>query len=310
MTCTLLPSSIDSGVALIDLHTHTDRSDGSTAPGDLVRQACALGLEALAIADHDTLAGYDTAGPVAAEHGLELICAVELSTRPDRPKAAGKRESSVHVLGYWLLSPPTPEFRKWLETQQASRRQRNLDLTAKLNQLGVAIKLEDAEVYGRNQVGRPHIAKVLLDKGYVSNLQEAFDKYLADDARAAVERDEPSLDEGIQRIRDGGGIPSLAHPVRLRRSAAELAELVERLLSVGLRGIEVFHSEHAPSDCRDYAELARRFRLIPTGGSDFHGDNKPAVRLGTGIGGNLSLSYGFLEEMRELAGRDSRAVAR
>jgi len=283
---------------LIDLHTHTDRSDGSTPPHELVRQACAMGLEALAIADHDTLAGYDAASPVAAERGLELICAVELSTRPDRPKVAGKRQSSVHVLGYWLDGPPTAEFRTWLETQQASRRQRNLDLMAKLNGLGVTIRLEDAEVYGRNQVGRPHIAKVLLDKGYVSTLQEAFDVYLADDAQAAVDRDEPSLEEGIQRIRDGGGIPSLAHPVRLRRSAAELAHLVERLLEVGLRGIEVFHSEHATSDCEQYAELARRFGLIPTGGSDFHGDNKPAVRLGTGIDGNLCLPYAFLEQMR------------
>ena len=295
---------------MIDLHTHTDRSDGSTSPGDLVRQGCAIGLEALAIADHDTLAGYDAAGPVAAENGLELVCAIELSTRPDRPKVAGKRESSVHVLGYWLLSPPTAEFRAWLETQQASRRQRNVDLMAKLNQLGVAITLQDAEVYGRNQVGRPHIARVLLDKGYVSTMQEAFDRYLADDAQAAVERDEPALEEGIQRIRDGGGIASLAHPVRLRRSEEELARLVERLLVVGLRGIEVFHSEHARSDCEQYAGLARRFGLIPTGGSDFHGDNKPAVRLGTGIDGNLSLGYGFLEEMRVMAGRGSPAVTR
>jgi predicted metal-dependent phosphoesterase TrpH len=286
---------------LIDLHTHTDRSDGSTAPGDLVQQACAMGLEALAIADHDTLAGYDAACPVAAAQGLELVCAVELSTRPDRPSVNGKRESSVHVLGYWLLSPPTPEFRTWLETQQASRRQRNLDLIAKLKQLGVDICLQEAEVYGRNQVGRPHFAKVLRDKGYVSTLQEAFDRYLADDAQAAVERDEPSLPEGIQRIRDSGGIPSLAHPVRLRRSGDELARLVEQLLEVGLRGIEVFHSEHSPADCEQYAELARRFSLIPTGGSDFHGDNKPAVRLGTGINGNLCLRYDFLEQMRDIA---------
>jgi 3',5'-nucleoside bisphosphate phosphatase len=294
---------------LIDLHTHTDRSDGSTAPDALVRQACAIGLQALAIADHDTLAGYDAASPVAAAHGLELVCAVELSTRPDRPRVAGKRESSVHVLGYWLHSPPTAEFRTWLETQQATRRRRNVDLMAKLNQLGVAITLEDAEVYGRNQVGRPHIAKVLLDKGYVSSMQEAFDRYLADDAQAAVERDEPSLEEGIQRIRDGGGIPSLAHPVRLRRSAAELAQLVERLLTVGLRGIEVFHSEHTPSESEQYAGIARRFGLIQTGGSDFHGENKPAVRLGTGIENNLCLSYAFLLEMREMSERGRQAVS-
>jgi predicted metal-dependent phosphoesterase TrpH len=274
-----------------------------------VRQASAMGLEALAIADHDTLAGYDVAGSFAAEHGLELICAVELSTRPDRPKTAGKRESSVHVLGYWPLSPPTAEFRNWLTTQQASRRQRNVDLMAKLNRLGVEISLADAEVYGRNQVGRPHIARVLLDKGYVSTLQQAFDVYLADDAQAAVERDEPALEEGIQRIHAGGGIPSLAHPVRLRRSAEELAELVERLLAAGLRGIEVFHSEHTSADCEQFAGLARRFGLIPTGGSDFHGDNKPAVRLGTGIDDNLSISYDVLDRMRQMIGQDSHTAS-
>ena len=287
---------------MIDLHTHTDRSDGSTAPEDLVRQAVREGIEALAIADHDTLAGHDAALPVATEQGLELICAVELSTRPAEQKP-GKRERSVHVLGYWLLSPPKPEFRRYLETQQASRRQRNVDLVAKLRQLGVEIALEDAEVYGRNQVGRPHFARVLCDKGYVKNVQEAFDVYLADEAQAAVERDEPTIEEGIRRIKDGGGMACLAHPVRLPQRGAELAKLVERLIETGLEGIEVFHSEHQPADCAEFAEIADRFSLIPTGGSDFHGENKPGVRLGSGIRGNLNLPYSFLNLMREMCHR-------
>ena len=202
-------------MALIDLHTHTDRSDGSTAPDELVREAVVERLGALAISDHDTLAGYDAAVSTAAECGIDLVCAVELSTRPNQQPGSAKRARSVHVLGYWLSSPPTPEFRRYLETQQASRRQRNVDLVAKLQQLGVAIALADAEVYGRNQVGRPHFARVLLDKGYVSNMQQAFDVYLADEAQAAVERDEPALEEGIRRIKDGGGLAALAHPVRL-----------------------------------------------------------------------------------------------
>jgi 3',5'-nucleoside bisphosphate phosphatase len=294
---------------LIDLHTHTDRSDGSTDPGDLVRQAVTEGIEALGIADHDTLAGYDAAVPSATACGLELICAVELSTRPNESTTPGKRERSVHVLGYWLLSPPTPAFRRWLVSQQDSRRQRNLDLVAKLRQLGVAITLQDAEVYGRNQVGRPHFARVLCDKGYVRTMQEAFDVYLADEAKAAVDRDEPGLEEGIRRIVDGGGMASLAHPVRLPQRGPDLAKLVERLTDVGLGGIEVFHSEHAPADCGAYAELARRFDLIPTGGSDFHGENKPGIRLGTGIDSNISLPYSFLENMREsCAARQQRTV--
>lgn len=290
---------------MIDLHTHTDRSDGSTAPDELVRQSASIGLKALAITDHDTMAGYDAALPYAADCGVELICAVELSTRPaalppGEPRTTGKRERSVHVLGYWLMSPPTAEFRCYLETQQASRRKRNVDLVAKLQQLGVSITLEDAEVYGRNQVGRPHFARVLCDKGYVSNMQDAFDVYLADEAKAAVDRDEPTVEEGIRRIKDGGGIASLAHPTRLPQRGPDLERLVQRLMEAGLGGIEVFHSEHSPDDCAEFAAISRRFDLIPTGGTDFHGQNKPQIRLGSGIGGNVNLPYRFLEEMREI----------
>ena len=285
---------------MIDLHTHTDRSDGSTPPADLLRQAAAQGLEALAIADHDTLAGYDAASPIAAECGVELVCAVELSTRPNETRP-GKRERSVHVLGYWPSSEPTAGFRLYLETQQASRRKRNVDLVAKLQQLGVSITLEDAEVYGRNQVGRPHFARVLLDKGYVSNMQQAFDLYLADEAQAAVDRDEPTLDEGIRRIKESGGIASLAHPIRQPQRGADLERLVESLLEAGLEGIEVYHSEHSPADSAEFAGLARRFALIPTGGTDYHGDNKPGILLGSGIDGNVRLPYRFLEEMREMS---------
>jgi predicted metal-dependent phosphoesterase TrpH len=269
-----------------------------------------MGLEALAIADHDTMAGYDIARPVATDRGLDLVCAVELSTRPNEQREEGKRERSVHVLGYWLLAPPSIEFRRYLETQQESRRKRNVDLVAKLRQLGVSIALADAEKYGRNQVGRPHFARVLCDKGYVSSMQEAFDVYLSDEAKAAVDRDEPTLEEGIRRIKAGGGVASLAHPVRLPQRGPELEGLVERLIEEGLEGIEVFHSEHSPAETAEFARIADRFGLIPTGGSDFHGDNKPGIRLGSGIDENLNLPYRFLEEMREMSARKQQIVSR
>jgi len=284
---------------VIDLHTHTDCSDGSTAPGDLVSQAVAARLEALAITDHDTLAGYDAAVPFAAVASLELICAVELSTRPE-PRTPGKREPSVHVLGYWLEEPPTVDFRLWLETQQAGRRKRNVDLVAKLNGLGVKISLGEAEVYGRNQVGRPHFARVLVNKGYARDRQQAFDLYLADDAKAAVERDEPTLEEGITRIVQAGGMASLAHPVRLPQRGPELAELVRSLIDFGLGGIEVIHSEHTAIDCEEFAGIARALNLIPTGGTDFHGDNKPEIQLGSGIRGNVCIDHEFLDQMRDM----------
>ena len=158
---------------MIDLHSHTDQSDGSVPPAQLVHNAAALGLEALGITDHDILTGYDMAVPYAAESGLELICGVELSTRPEQ-QPGEKRPPSVHLLGYFVNTPPTAEFREWLLQHQASRRQRNLDLIAKLNSLGVDITLEEVRALGRNLTGRPHFAKILLKKGYVKTNQEAF----------------------------------------------------------------------------------------------------------------------------------------
>jgi hypothetical protein len=283
---------------MIDLHTHTDRSDGTASPAQLVRDAKELGLEALGITDHDTLDGYDIAAPLAAEAGLELVCGIELSTRPE-PPADGSRPPSVHLLGYFLQAPAAPQFREWIRGHQDSRRERNRKLIAKLNSLGVEITLEEVQALGKHLTGRPHFAKVLLRKGYVKTNQEAFDRYLADNASASVERDEPDLVEGVRRIRDGGGLPSLAHPVRLPvRDRASLEALLRTLMDNGLQAIEVYHSEHGPQDTALYKELAVEFQLIETGGSDFHGDNKPAIRLGTGKDGNLHLNYSLLEKMR------------
>jgi hypothetical protein len=285
---------------MIDLHTHTDQSDGSVPPAQLVRDSIALGLEALAITDHDTLAGYNAAAPVASEAGLELICGIELSTRLEE-SSTGKRAPSVHLLGYFLHQPPSAEFRKWLLRLQESRNRRNIDLIAKLQSLGIEISLEEVQALGRNLTGRPHFAQILLRKRYVTSIQEAFDRYLADDAKAAVEREEPALVEGVRKIREGGGLPSLAHPVRLaRRDPLSLEVLLRELKDAGLQGIEVYHSEHDETDRRLYLTLARQLGLIVTGGSDFHGDHKPAISLGTGKSCNVQLSYAVLRDMREL----------
>src|ERR1019366_423240 len=160
--------------SMIDLHTHTDRSDGTTSPAQLVDDPKAMGLT-----DHDTLEGYDLAAPLAAQAGLELICGIELSTRPD-PPPDGSRPPSVHLLGYFLQEPASPGFRQWIRGHQESRRERNRKLIAKLNSLGVEITLEEVQVLGKHLTGRPHFAKGLLRKGYVKTNQEAFDRYLAD----------------------------------------------------------------------------------------------------------------------------------
>jgi 3',5'-nucleoside bisphosphate phosphatase len=285
---------------MIDLHVHTACSDGSTHPADLIEQAHQLGIEALAIADHDTLGGYDAARHPAERVGLELICAVELSTRHVSHRLPpGTREPSVHVLAYFPVSPPTSAFRAWLQAHQETRRQRNIALVEKLQNLGVNIALSDAAIYGHNQIGRPHFARVLLEKGYVSTLQEAFDVYLAENAKAGVERDQPALEDSIRCICDAGGLASLAHPARLQQTEHELTGLVARLVDLGLRGLEVYHSEHSPAHSAAYRGLARYFDLVQTGGSDYHGSNKPLVHLGTGTNRNLYLSYSLLEQMKE-----------
>ncbi len=288
---------------MIDLHTHTDQSDGTFSPGQLVQAAAAMSLEALAITDHDTLAGYDIASPIAEAAGVELICAIELSTRLDRHPGE-PRSPSIHLLGYFPDQPPGLEFRDWLLRLQQSRRARNVSLVAKLQSLGVDIALEEAQALGRNLTGRPHFARVLVSKGYVRTTQEAFDVYLADDAQAAVEREEPTLLEGIQRLTTGGGLAVLAHPVRLGRPEFNRPEnLAGELVAAGLQGIEAFHSEHSAADTERFLGIARRFSLFVTGGSDFHGDNKPGIQLATGKGGSLCLAYTLVEEMRAAAAR-------
>jgi predicted metal-dependent phosphoesterase TrpH len=285
---------------LIDLHTHTDESDGTVAPARLVEMARSIGLEALGICDHDTLAGYDQAVAPAREAGLELVCGIELSTK--RRRRPEERGQPVHVLGYFLDTPPSAEFRAWLERLQESRRDRNRRLAARLQSLGLDIRLEEVIRMGRSLAGRPHFARLMLEKGYVSTIQQAFERYLGESAQAYVEREEPDLKDGIRRIADAGGLPSLAHPVRLSKRPQILERLVAEMHDLGLRAIEVWHSEHGPCDVELYLALARRHGITVTGGTDFHGDTKPGVALGTGYG-NVAVTREVLDNLRTLSTR-------
>lgn len=284
---------------MIDLHTHTTASDGTYSPGELIRAAVEARLDALAITDHDTFAGYEEARPAAQAAGLELICGIELSTKmpvPGRP-----RGKSVHLLGYFPVKPPSEEFREWIRLLQASRHDRNRRLAVRLRELGLEITIEEVIEVGRSMAGRPHFARVLVEKRYVATLQEAFDKYLDESAEAYVEREEPALAEGIRRIADGGGVPSIAHPIRLgRRSAQQEEDLVRQMSKMGLLAIEAYHSDHAPRDLERYQLLARRYGLAVTGGTDFHGDAKPGLKLGTGRENNVSVPNKVLDRLKQL----------
>jgi 3',5'-nucleoside bisphosphate phosphatase len=271
---------------LIDLHSHTNESDGTCSPAQLVAQAVEIGLEALSITDHDTLSGYDAALPLARERGLELVCGIELSTK--------LHGHSVHLLGYFPHTESIPDFRAWVLEMQESRRERNQRLVARLNELGIDITLAEAESRGRGMTGRPHFAQILVEKGYVANIRQAFDDYLDESAKGYVHRMEPQFAQSVERILQAGGIASLAHPTRVH---VDLADELPRLVEQGLNGLEVFHSDHTPRETELFLSLAKKYRLAITGGSDFHGDVKPEVRLGTGDN-NLAIPKSLLDALR------------
>lgn len=280
---------------MIDLHTHTDESDGTFTPSELIAEAVSLQLEALGITDHDTLAGYDAALPLAQAAGLDLVCGIELSTK--------LRGRSVHLLGYFLEGPPTPEFRDWLHEMQMSRRDRNVRLAEKLRSMGIDVSLEEVEARGKSLAGRPHFAQVMVEKGFVADTRQAFDDYLDESAKAYVDRKEPQFAEGVQRILEGGGLASLPHPIRVPRNGEPFEGLLREMLDAGLRAIEVYHSDHGPDDESFFLRQAERNGMAITGGSDFHGALKPRIRLGTGMDGNLHVPKSVLDKLRNRQAR-------
>ena len=279
---------------MIDLHTHTNESDGTTPPEALVDEALSAGLQALGITDHDTFNGFDQALPRAQGSTLDLVCGIELSTR-----FVADRRLTVHLLGYFPKRDPGELFRDWVLQLQESRRDRNRRLILKLQSLGVDIELAEIERIGRTLTGRPHFARVLVEKGYAASSDEAFRKYLGETAAAYVEREGPDIADAIDKIRTAGGISVLAHPVRLGyRDPITEEACIARMRDSGLQGIEVYHSDHDASDVARYAALAKKYNFAVTGGSDYHGDNKPRISLGSGYNGNVQVPFAVLEALR------------
>ena len=272
---------------MIDLHSHTDASDGTFSPPQLIAEAVRVGVRYLGITDHDTFDGYDAALPLARQAGMELVCGIELST-----KLHGR---SVHLLGYFLSQDEMTDFRGWILEMQAARRDRNIRLIERLQSLGFDITLAEVQARGRGLTARPHFAQVMVEKGYVATIQQAFDDYLKESAKGYVYRQEPTFAEGVAMIRNAGGIASLAHPVRV---VGDLAGVMPELCRDGLNAIEVYHSDHQPANTEMYLTLAKKHGLLATGGSDFHGAAKPGLDLGTGRGGNLKIPDNLFENLR------------
>lgn len=285
-------------MALIDLHTHSTASDGTLSPAELVALAADRGLAALALTDHDTLAGLPEARAAGREHGIEVIPGVELSV------ADGDR--SVHLLGLFLPERPGPlaEALAYLRERRHSRNRRILD---KLRELGIPIEYESVTALAQGAVGRPHIAQVLVSIGAVTSFKEAFTRYLGLYGRAYVPKDKLPFERAVRLIHDEGGLAALAHPYILGLAGPALAATVERYRDAGLDAIEAFYTEHSQAQTLEYLALARRFGLGVTGGSDFHGAAKPDVDIGRGHG-NLKVDISVLDSLRARLAKRAEAA--
>jgi predicted metal-dependent phosphoesterase TrpH len=184
-----------------------------------------------------------------------------------------------------------------LEGHQASRRDRNRRLVHSLQSHGVDITLDEVQAMGGSMTGRPHFARILVQKGYVRNTQEAFDRYLADTAQAYVDRHEPQLAEAVEVIARTGGLPVLAHPIRLVHDHDTFARLLDEMVEMGLAGLETYYSDHDPEATAMYLQFANQRDLAVTGGSDFHGTTKPGILLGFGKNHNLNISRSVFEAL-------------
>ncbi len=276
----------------IDLHIHTTASDGSLTPSQVVRYAREKGLKAIAITDHDTIEGNKEAIEEGMREGIEVIPGVEISV--------DYSPGSMHMLGYFITIEDTALAEK-LSLLQDSRADRNPRIIEKLNDLGLSLTYDEVvQVSGGGQVGRPHMAQVLMEKGYIKSIQEAFDKYLGKGAPAYLDKFRLSAVEAITMITDAGGIPVLAHPFTLYcKSSDELDALVEKLVNHGLQGLEVYYSEHDERKTSSYKLLAKRYNLAITGGSELHRKNMKGIDLGTGRG-KLKIPYTALENLKTI----------
>lgn len=274
---------------LIDLHVHTKASDGTMTPAEVVFHAVGKGLQAIAITDHDTIDGVDQAVRAGRELDLEVVPGVEVSV--------DYNNGEMHILGYFV-DVHSPELQKNLDLLLQYRDERNPRMVEKLRSLGFDITMDEiVEAAAGGVVGRPHFAAVMQKKGYVNSFEQAFDWYLGTGKAAYVKKERLTPKEGIELITAAGGIPVLAHPKYLKVDHNRLHSLVSELKGYGLQGIEVFYTTHSPAETQQYYDLAGANGLLVTGGSDFHGRNKPEIEIGTGQGG-LAVQYGVLEQLK------------
>jgi len=266
-------------ISRIDLHIHSTASDGEYAPAEIVEMACSLGLEVIAITDHDTVGGIDEAMGAAQRSGLEVIPGVEIN--------AESKDQSIHILGYYI-DHRNESLLAELTKLCYSREWRAHRVLEELAALRMPLKWDRLlEIAGGSLIGRPHIAEAMVEQGYVSTIREAFDDYLGRGRPGYVQRPRLAPEEAIELISSAGGVPVLAHPLGV-------LPILPGLLSAGLAGLETYYSGYSVEDSRVIASEARRHGLITTGGSDYHG---PSVTPGIELG-QVSVPAVVMKELR------------
>lgn len=269
-----------------DLHVHTTASDGTLTPEQVVQEAVRVGLAAVAIADHDTVGGVESALAAGRQLGIIVVPAVEINT--------DYADDEIHLLGYYI-DHESPALSAHLERLRAERLERGRRIVQRLNELGRKISMERVmEIAGGGAIGRPHIARAIAEAGYASSIGAAFGKYLVRGAPAYVERHKLTPFQAIEIIHEARGVAVLAHPGNSKHD-----ELIPDLVDGGLQGIEAYHADHSPTQARHYVEIARRYDLIPTGGSDSHGPNM----LKTVAVGRVTVEIAVVHRLKELARR-------
>jgi predicted metal-dependent phosphoesterase TrpH len=274
----------------IDLHTHTDRSDGTFAPAELVGLASQRGLDVVAVTDHDTTAGLEEALAAGLELGLEVVPGVELS--------AEHEGASIHVLCYWM-DAANAALQEELSRLRDERFRRGERMVERLRALGLPIEFERVrEIAMGGNIVRPHIAQAMVEAGLVETEKDAFDRWIGDGKPAHVPKHALDPLDALALIRGAGGLCVLAHPGMWGDESSVPEVLVAAMAGAGMVGLEVDHTDHDPEEREHWRGLADRLRLIPTGGSDCHGTRYDPIRLGTALCDPASFAA-----LRELAQR-------
>lgn len=274
---------------LVDLHVHSTASDGTLTPSEVVALAKQANLSAIALTDHDTIDGISEAIEASHKYDLELIPGIEFST------FYGKRE--IHMVGLFI-DPNNYELNNKLNELVATRNMRNEQMALNLRNNGIDVTLDALnDMFPNAIITRAHFARYMYEKGYIKDIRVAFDKYIGDGRPCYVQREKISAKEVIDLIKGAGGLPILAHPLLYGFKGTELNECVTSLKKAGLVGIEVLYSKNKGLDESKVRQIAKDNSLLISGGSDFHGANKPNLNIGNGYG-NLAIPYEVLENLK------------